>query len=188
MTHLSRTDRIARKQKALALLGEGLSPSQVAAAVGAAASTVRRWRREKVSRTGAQARRGGRSRPQTAAGVAQLLRAEGPAVARVLLDLAKDGDVRAAALVMKLVGNELTSDEEADEESADTAVADLERRLQGLSPAIASEIVGLLAQAESEAAERAGGNRAEVGRGEGRRMRLPWRADDRAPDEGQDSL
>jgi len=120
--------------------------------------------------------------------VAQLLRAEGMEVARVLLDLAKKGDVRALALVMKLVGNELTADEEADEESAETAVADLERQLEGISPAIASEIVGLLAQAESEGAEGDGGNRAEVGRGEGGRLRLPWRAEDRASDEGPDSL
>ena len=188
MTSLSRTERIARKQKALVLLDEGLSTVQVAEAVGVAASTVRRWRRGRSGRAGAQARRRVRSRPQSGAGVAQLLRAEGPAVARVLLDLAKEGDVRALALVMKLVGNELTCDEEADEQSADTAVADLERQLEGISPAIASEIVGLLAQAESEAAERAGGNRAAVGGGEGRRMRLPWRADDRAPDEGQESL
>ena len=188
MTSLSRTQRIARKQKALALLGEGLSSLQVAAAVGVTAGTVRRWRRERSGRAGARAGRRGRSRPQSAAGVAQLLRAEGMEVARVLLGLAKEGDVRALALVMKLVGNELTADEEADEESADTAVADLERQLQGISPAIASEIVGLLAQAESEAAEGDGGNRAEVGGGEGRRLRLPWRADDRAPDEGSDSL
>lgn len=188
MTRLSRTDRVARKQKALALLGEGLSPSQVAAAVGVVAGTVRRWRREGSRPARPQAGRRKRSRPETGAGVVQLLRAEGLAVARVLLDLAKGGDVRAAALVMKLVGNEFTSDEGADEESADTAAADLERQLQGLSPAVASELVGLLGQAESEAAEGDGGGGAEVGRGEGRRLRLPWRADDSAPDEGPDSL
>jgi hypothetical protein len=117
-----------------------------------------------------------------------MLQAESAGVARAILDLAKGGDVRAAALVVKLLGNTLTSAEERDDGDSDAALSDLERELTSLPPEIASEIVGLLAEAESEAASRGGSRVAAAGRGERRRMRLPWQAEDHPSDEREGSV
>jgi hypothetical protein len=80
-----------------------------------------------------------------------MLRREAPAVARMLLDQAKGGDVRAAGLVMKLLGTSLNSEASEDGESGATS-SELERELDSLPPSVAYEIVGLLAQVGSATA------------------------------------
>jgi hypothetical protein len=116
------------------------------------------------------------------------MRAEGLAVFRVMLDLAKEGDMRAAALVVKLLGNTLTPTEESDDGDSDAALSDIERELSGLPSAIASEIVGLLAQADSAAEGGSGGKSAASGRRGCRPQRLPWQAEGNPSDEGADSV
>ncbi len=116
--------------------------------------------------------------------LAEMVRAEGPAVARVILDLAKDGDIRAAALVVRLLGNTLATAEERDDSYPEADAEELERELGSLPPAIASEIVGLLAEAESEAAATGGGRGAGEGRAEREPVRLPWQTEGCASDEG----
>jgi len=169
------------QQSAFSLLEQGVTPEEVAEELEVSPRTVRRWRRGGTA--------AGQRGPKADAEIlAQMLRAESPAVARVILDLAKGGDVRAAALVVKLLGNTLTSAEERDDGDSDAALSDLERELSSLPPEIASEIVGLLAQAESEAASRGHGRRAAASGGKRRSVRLPWQAEDHPPDEGEDSV
>ena len=171
----------ALQDKAFSLLADGASVDQAAPALGVSPRTIRRWRR--------QQREGPTKPKQTpkAKALAEILRVEGPAVARVILDLAKGGDVRAAALVVKLLGNTLTT-EESDDGESDALLSDIERDLRALPPAIASEIVGLLAQAESEAASDAGGKDAPSGRRARRPHRLPWQEEEHPSDEGADPL
>jgi len=120
--------------------------------------------------------------------IAALLRAKFPAILRVLLKMAKDGDVRAATLVVKLVGNTL-SGSESDEFDGDALLSDLERDLESLPAAIASEIVGLLAQAAVRSPQGGAGPSAPAGgRGEQHSGRLPWQADDSPSDEGADPV
>ena len=175
------------QEKTHSLLGEGQSAEEVAEAVGVSARTVRRWRRSRADGEyrgdGADVRKG-----KTQA-LAEMLHAEGPAGVRVVLDLAKGGDVRAAALVVnKLLGNTLGAPEELDDADSEAALSEIERELNALPSAIASEIVGLLAQAESEAAGRDSGRRAAPGGRERRHLRLPWQTENRPSDEGEDSV
>jgi len=166
----------ALRRKAAKLLAEGLGPTEVAARVGVSPGTVRRWQRVA----------GGGPARRPAARVAEMLRSEGPQVARVLLDMAKGGDVRAAALVMKLAGNSLEELEGRDAGKAATAAVELERELRSLPAAIAAEIVGLLAQAGSSGQGERGRDGAAAGGGGQQRHRLPWQTEDRPSDEGDD--
>ena len=117
------------RRRARALLTRGMPEEDVAQAVGVSSRTLRRWRnradggREK---TPSPARR---ELGETQTALAQMLSAEYPAVARVLLDLAKEGDVRAAALVVKLLGNTLSSSEGSDDRDSGTTVSELDRKL-----------------------------------------------------------
>jgi len=169
------------QQRAFSLLKQGGTVEAVGEELGVSARTVRRWRRG-----GTTAWR--RRRRADAEALVEMLRAESAGVARVILDLAKGGDVRAAALVVKLLGNTLTSAEGRDDGDSDAALSDLERELSSLPPEIASEIVGLLAEAESGAASRSGSRVAAAGRGERGCVRLPWQAEDHPSDEGEDSV
>ncbi len=168
------------RETTYSLLDEGQSAEEVAEAVGVSARTVRRWRRSRAD--GTDVRKGGTQ------ALADMLRAEGPAVVREMLDLAKGGDVRAAALVVRLLGNTSGAPEELDDADSDAALSEIERELNALPSAIASEIVGLLAQADSEAAGRDSGRRAAPGGGERRHLRLPWQTENRPSDEGEDSV
>ena len=203
MPGLSRRAVRARKLKARRLLAKGFLVREVAEQLGVTRQTVRRWLRQRqqsapvrTPRTGP--RRAGKrpdveARQEAAAArsaetVGDMIRAEGPAVARVLLDLAKGGDVRAATLVMKLLGNELTAPEERDGRDAEADQRELERELRSLPPPIAEEIVGLLAEAEAASEGRSGGRLSPLGgRGRGS-VRLPWQAEDLPSDEGDDSV
>jgi transposase-like protein len=172
----------ALQDKAFSLLADGAIVNEAALALGVSPRTVRRWRQQK--REGpAKAKRAPKAKA-----LAEMLRVEGPAVARVMLDLAKGGDVRAAALVVKLLGNTLTTSEEGDDGDNDSALCDIERELASLPPVIASEIVGLLAEAEAEAANESGGKSAASGRRGRRPQRLPWQAEGHPSDEGADPL
>ena len=176
-----RRELLRLQDEALSLLEEGRAVEEVAQQLGVSARTVRRWRR---GPTPAEPQR-----PEAQMdALAEMLRAEGPAVARVILGLAKGGDVRAAALVVRLLGNTLTSAEERDDGDSDGALDDLERELNSLPPDIASEIVGLLAQAESAAASTRAGPVAGARSGNRRSVRLPWQETDSPSDEGADSV
>jgi transposase-like protein len=181
MAGRSRRELRRLQDKALSLLEGGMVVEEVADQLGVSARTVRRWRQ------GPRRAEPQSPEAQTDA-LAEMLRAEGPAVARVMLDLAKGGDVRAAALVVRLLGNMLTSAEERDDGDSDGALDDLERELSSLPPDIASEIVGLLAQAGSEAASKRAAPVAGARGGKRRSVCLPWQAPDRPSDEGADSV
>ena len=174
------------QEKTHSLLGEGQSAEEVAEAVGVSARTVRRWRRSRAD--GEHRGDGADVRKGEMQALAEMLSAECPAVARVMLDLAKGGDVRAAALVVKWQGNTLGAPEELDDADSEAALSEIERELNALPSAIASEIVGLLAQADSEAAGRDSGRRAGPGGRERRHLRLPWQTENRPSDEGEDSV
>ena len=181
MAGRSRRELRCLQDKALSLLGGGMVVEEVADQLGVSARTVRRWRQGPT-----------KPKPQSpeaqADALAEMLRAEGPAVARVMLDLAKGGDVRAAALVVRLLGNTLTSVEERDDSDSEGALDDLEHELNSLPSEIASEIVGLLAQAQSAAASTDGGAGAAARGGERGSVRLPWHETDSPSDEGTDSV
>ncbi len=177
----SRRELRRLQAKAVSLLEGGMVVEEVAEQLGVSGRTVRRWRQ------GPRKAEPQRPEAQTDA-LVEMLRAEGPAVARVILDLAKGGDVRAAALVVRLLGNMLTSPEERDDGHSDGALDDFERELSSLPPDIASEIVGLLAQAESDAASKRAAPVAGARSGEHRSVRLPWQAPDSPSDEGADSV
>ena len=174
----------ARREEALKLLAGGRPVREVAEAVGVTDRTVRAWRQ--VSRGGKRPRAKKHTPPQQPESLETMLRSEFPAVARKLLEEAKGGDVRAAALVVKLLGN-ISLSEETDDGDADAA-RDLERELRSIPPPIASEIVGLLAEAQSAAAGASGSARQGTS-GRGRRSgRLPWQTQDSPPDEGEDQI
>ena len=85
----------------------------------------------------------------------ELLRAEASEVVRVLLNMAKGqegkGDVRAAALIMKLLEKTTEGGEPIDDSQSEQALAELEARLKALPPALAEELVGALAEVGAEA-------------------------------------
>ena len=194
MTADSKVELEARKQRAAELIAKGKSSPQIAAEVGLHVNTVRRLRERLTGRK----RRGARSAaPKTKAAAKrpsalEMLRGEAPDVYRVLLDAAKGGDIRAATLVVRLLGNSLG--EATNDGDADAACDELERGLQSLPSDIASEMAGLLAEAHkrragrtaSEGAGEAGGGvpAAEASPAGG----LPVEAEDRSPDEGADSV
>jgi transposase-like protein len=133
--------QLAARVQALGMLQQGEDVGAVAAAAGVTEGTVRRWRQQWEA-LGEFAN----SAPLGNMSVTAMLRREAPAVARVLLDLAKDGDVRAATLVVRLLGNILAAEAKEGGDDGATA-AEITRELEHLPPAIAYEIVGLLAQA-----------------------------------------
>ncbi len=191
MGGMSRRAVRARMRKGLRLLEEGLTTREVAERLGVAPQTVRKWRREGVKPTPRRRRKAKRSAPRAAApkdakapvpALAEMLQAELPEIARVLLEMAKGGDVRAATLVMKLTGTDANSIEKEREQDAEAGLRELERGLRSLPPEIAATMVELLAEAEAEAERRTGGTRPEMdGAGRGP-VRLPWQKEDRTPD------
>ena len=182
----SQRDRRALQHKALSLLDDGATIPEAAAALGVSGRTLRRWRQRAHEPLPEIPKP--RAEIPPAQALVQMLRAEGCAVARVLLDLAKGGDVRAAALIVRLLGNTLTSEEESDDADPDAALSDIERELRALPSTIASEIVGLLAQAQSAPAAGAGGPHAEPSGRQREPSRLPWQEEDHPSHEGDDPL
>ena len=197
MAAMSRRAVITRRLKAYRLLDQGTVVQQVAQELGVTARTVREWQRRRRKRSatrkprqagspvGAPRRRGRVAASPAQATVAEMIRREGPAVARVLLDMAKGGDVRAASLVMKLLGDEVGGAEERDGEADQRG---LERELQSLPPAIASEIVGLLEKAEAESEKRGKRKGAPLGGEGGSAGRLPWGTEGQPSDTGADPV
>jgi hypothetical protein len=180
---MSRRAVMARRMKACRLLEQGVPLPEVAGQLGVTARTVRAWQRRQRKR--ARKPRPGAPAAPAEGSVAEMIRREGPAVARVLLDMAKNGDVRAIGLVLKLRDDTAVGAEEGDREADQR---ELERKLQSLPPAIASEIVGLLEKAEAEPEKRAKGKGAPVG-GPGRGAgRLPWAAEHQPSDQGPDPV
>jgi hypothetical protein len=197
MAAMSRRAIITRRLKAYRMLDQGASLQQVAQELGVTARTVAEWQRRRRKRSakhrprqigspaGAPRRRSRVAASPAQATVAEMIRRERPAVARVLLDMAKGGDVRAASLVLKLSDDNAGGAEEGDREADQR---ELERKLQSLPPAIASEIVGLLEKAEAESEKRAKREGSRVG-GEGRSPgRLPWGAESEPSDQGADRV
>ena len=176
----------ALQERAFYLLAGGTAVKEAAEALGVSPRTIRRWRQRKKAKAPGQVTE--TTVAPKAKGIEEMLRAEGPAVARVLLDLAKDGDVRAAALVVKLLGHSSRSAEESDDGDSESALLEIECELSSLPPVIASEIVGLLAQVECEAAGESGGYGASQGCGARQSVRLPWQEENRPPDQGGDPL
>ena len=166
------------------LLQEGAPVSAVAEEVHVTTATIRKWQRHwaAVCTTSLA------TSAVEGETVSALLRREAPAVARVILDQAKNGDARAAALVMKLLGDELDLSEADDARRRGAVSEELARELDGLPASTAYEIMGLLEGADSAAAggdARPGKRTAEGKVGPGR---LPWQKNDPPPDEGGDSL
>jgi len=199
MTADSKVEREARKQRAVELIAKRKTSPQIAAEVGLHVSTVRRLRamlgREK--RRSARSAMGTKTTPKTKASgkrttVLEMLRAEAPDVYRVLLDAAKGGDIRAATLVVKLLGN--SPGEAMDDGDADAACDELERGLQSLPSDIASEVAGLLAEAHRRTVgRRAGAGADQAGGGVSAAETSPAgeiseQAEDRSSDEGADSV
>ena len=184
MPGLTRLERRITRERAFALLDRGETVRGVAEAVGVTPRTVRRWQRERkpnpASRPAPAPARARKARKTRA--VQAMLRAEAPAVFRVLLDLAKEGDVRAAGLVVKLLGNTLGRSEVSDDTDGSAAAAELERELSSLPPAVVSEIVGLLAQADPVSADAHRGSGAPTGGGDRGSGGLPWQEEDSSPD------
>jgi transposase-like protein len=166
------------------LLEKGATVRTAAKEAGVNQGTVRRWRRRwtAICTTSlATPVRDGES-------LGDMLRRGAPAVARVLLKQAKGGDVRAAALVMKLVGPSLAAPEGTDDADAEARASGLARELDGLPPSVACEVLDLL---DSVGPGPAGG--APVAGETARRrplgsMHLPWSPDDPASDEGADEV
>jgi len=181
MPSRSRSEYRALKRRARKLMSLGSSVREAAEELGVAPSTIRRWRKRA---------RGARPRPARAprrrGSASTMLRAEASDVYRVLLDAAKGGDMRAVGLVLKLLANSIP--EETDDGDNNRACDELERGLQSLPAAIASEIVGLLAKAHPGAAGKAGGGDEAASGPGGRCGLLPWEAADPASDEGPDPV
>lgn len=189
------------------MIEKGMPVEEVARSLGVKPDTVKRWLREKrqadtpgrraPKAEGAPAARKDSARPvagdrppggHTTKSIRAMLKAEGPHVARVMLDMARAGDVRAATLVFKMLGDQTTSPEDANGRDPDADQRELERGLQSLSPAIASEIVALLAKADAEAQAR-DGDGGEAVDGAGRRpRRLPWQQEGDPSDERSDAV
>jgi hypothetical protein len=179
----------ARKQRALELLAAGKSAPKVAAEVGLHVDTVRRLRAEEKlagETRGRPADPPGPQAPPTRGTVLQMLRAEAPDVYRVLLDAAKGGDIRAAGLIVKMLGNSLT--EGFDDGDDDAGLDELERGLQSLPSDIAAEMAGLLAEAHTRSARPPARSDQEPGGPGLPAGRLPWQAEDHPSDEGSDSV
>ena len=87
-----------------------------------------------------------------------LLRQNANEVVKMMLDMAKKGDVRAAALVMKLLEKTAQGGDLPDDNQAEEALAELEARLSALPPALAQEVLGALAKTDAS-------SRAASGRG-----------------------
>jgi transposase-like protein len=174
----------AVRAQVFGLLEKGATASAVAKELRVASGTVRRWRRRWTALCTASLATPVRQGEL----VSDMLRREAPAVARVLLDKAKDGDVRAAALVMKLVGPSVAAPEGTDDPDAEARASGLARELDSLPPSVAYEIVGLLEEAGPEPA----GPDPCVGQTESDRavgsVHLPWSQDDPASDEGADEV
>ena len=183
MRQRSRTEWDDARARALALLDGGASAVEVAREMGVWEGTVRRWRRRWAELCAASTQQASDD-----GSVAAMLRREAPVVARVLIDQAKQGDVRAAALVVRLLGNTLNSPGASDDGDRGAASRDLARELDSLPPSVAYEIVGLLAQVGSAAA---GGNAVAgetAGEGEMGSVHLPWSEDDSPSDQGGEEI
>jgi len=180
MADLADLERRILREQAFSLLDRGETVGKVAEALEVSPSTVRRWRREKKADGGCEVVRG--RTPVRGPAVEAMLRTEAPAVARVLLDLAKEGDVRAAGLVVRLLGNTLGRSEASDDTDESAAAAEIERELRSLPPAVVSEIVGLLAQADPASADASRGSGAPTGGGDRGPGGLPWQEEDSPPD------
>jgi transposase len=195
MTAGSTVELEAKKQRAAELIATGKSSPQIAAEVGLHVSTVRRLRERLTGRKRRNARKATRPKAETKSkrpSALEMLRGEAPDVYRVLLDAAKGGDIRAATLVVRLLGNSLG--EATDDGDTDAARDELERGLQSLPSDIASEVAGLLAEAHRRRAGRtASASAGESGGGVPAAEASPAggvsvEAEDRPPDEGADSV
>ena len=185
MTRITRGAVQARKRKGLKLLRQGVAASEVARKLGVTRQTVGKWARPSKG-AGGRPKRAAPVRPaRTAANITAMLKEEAPEVARTLVEIAKGGDVRAATLVMKLVGDDLGGGENGEEGNGEADLRELERCLETLPSEIAGQIVALLAEADA-GAEKQGGAQVE-GAARGRR-RLPWRANGGASDEGKGAV
>ena len=188
MTTDTGADLGARKQRARELTAEGKTAA-AARETGLRVDSVRRLRAPKKSKK-ARARTAPR-KPKRAT-VLEMLRAEAPDVYRVLLDAAKQGDIRAATLVVKLLGNSLA--EGTDDGDTNAAYDELERGLRSLPSDIASEVAGLLAEAHQRGLRqiaRQGADAAGAGLPAGAAPsagEAPIAPDDHPPDEGADSV
>lgn len=190
----------ARRREGLRLLQSGVTVKEVAEKLGVRPETVGKWVREDRARGARGAERGARKRSlrtvskgrargaPSGASITAMLKAEAPHIARVLLDMAKGGDMRAAALVMKLIGDHIGSTEDINGRDPEADERELERELKSIPPAIASEIVALLAKAEAEI-QGPPGDEGETVDGPGRRpRRLPWVPEGDPSPEGRDAV
>ena len=182
MPGLTRLERRITQERAFALLDRGETVRGAAEAVGVTPRTVRRWQRARKPKAASRPAPARARKARKTRAVEAMLRAEAPAVARVLLDLAKEGDVRAAGLVVKLLGDTLGRSEASDDTDESAAAAELERELRSLPPAVVSEIVGLLAQADPASADARRGSGAPTGGGDRGSGGLPWQEEDSSPD------
>ncbi len=183
MRRRSLTEQRELRVRALGLLEGGASVAKVARETGVCRETVRRWR-QRWSRLC----EAGQQHTAAADSVVAMLRREALVVARVLLEQAKGGDVRAAALVVRLLGNTLNISEASDDGGREAASRELARELDSLPPSVAYEIVGLLVQVGSLPAGGDGVAGETSGKGEVGSVHLPWAEEDPSPDQGGDEV
>jgi len=176
----------AIRAQVFGLLEKGATVGVVAQEVGVRPETIRKWRKRWTALCAASLA----TSPAEGETVSEMLRREAPAVARVILDQAKGGDVRAASLVMKLIGPTITPVEGTDDadSDADARASGLARELDNIPPAVALEVMDLLDSAGPGAAAgdaKAGARASRRPLGSGH---LPWTPDDPASDEGDDEV
>ncbi len=150
---------VAAKRRAMEMFAEGATPAEVRAETSIARSTSFKWQTE-ARRLAAQPGPPqplpdlGPTPPSARRVVEDMILAELPDLTRVLLDQAKGGEIRAASLLVKLLGNALDDDEQGDnsDELTEAAIAEFERDLSTVSPLLASDVVGLIIRANERAA------------------------------------
>lgn len=185
----------AAKRRAMEMYAAGATPAQVRAETSISRSTSFKWQAE-ARRLAAQAGPPeplpdlGPTPPSAQRVVQDMILAELPDLTRVLLDQAKDGELRALNLLVKLLGSALEDDEQGDDSDdlTNAAIAEFERDLHTVSPLLASEVVALIIRANARAAAQGAPavDRARPARPEPHRVSDPPQGDSSHP--GPDRL
>jgi len=139
------SNQSSRRDEGLALLAAGQTPKQVAAQLHVAVPTVYSWRARDRAPVRGPALWDFRS-------ATRLLTAEGPKVFQKLLSLAKAGDMRAIALVVKLLGG-VTPDQQLEHFYLERNWEDLGRVLRRYPKEFGAELMGVLAEASARTDE-----------------------------------
>jgi len=186
---------VAVKQKAMEMFTAGASPAEVRAETSIARSTSFKWQAE-ARRLAASPGPPpplpdlGPALPSARRVVDDMILAELPDLTRVLLDQAKGGDLRAAALIVKLLGHTLDDDAPGDntDELTEAAIAEFERDLDTVSPLLASQVVALIIRANQRAAAGLAGSPDRARRSPCGSLRVPELLETDPSDPGPDGV